>query len=65
MDFLDAIGWRSGLGKPQLTGSAGGFLSGLVEKFALKVEKTRFDRSSTTKSPQKVCQPVNELKLDH
>jgi hypothetical protein len=34
-------------------------------KFALDLKQARFDRAGTTKSPQEVCQPMNELKLDH
>jgi hypothetical protein len=35
------------------------------QKFALDLEQARFDRTGTAKSPQEVCQPMNELKLDH
>jgi hypothetical protein len=31
----------------------------------LDLEQARFDRTGTAKSPQEVCQPMNELKLDH
>src|SRR5215471_7820924 len=34
------------------------------QKFALDLEQARFDRTSTAKSPQEVCQPMNERKLD-
>ena len=35
------------------------------QKVALDLEQARFDRTGTAKSPQEVCQPMNELKLDH
>ena len=34
------------------------------QKFALGLEQARFDRTSTAKSPQEVCQPMHERKLD-
>ena len=34
------------------------------QKFALDLEQARFDRTGTAKSPQEVCQPMNERKLD-
>jgi len=40
-------------------------LSLCEQKFALDLEQARFDRTGTAKSPQEVCQPMNELKLDH
>ena len=43
----------------------GGALSLREQKFALDFEQARFDRTGATKSPQQVCQPMNERKLDH
>ena len=43
----------------------GGALSLREQKFALDFEQARFDRTGAAKSPQEVCQPMNELKLDH
>src|SRR5262249_16519750 len=34
------------------------------QKFAQDLEQARFDRTGTAKSPQEVCQPMNEPKLD-
>jgi len=39
-------------------------LSPCERKFALGLEQARFDRTGTAKSPQEVCQPMNERKLD-
>jgi hypothetical protein len=35
------------------------------QKFARDLEQARFDRTGTAKSPQEVCQPMNERKLQH
>ena len=35
------------------------------QNFALGLEQAGFDRASTAKSPQEVCQPMNERKLQH
>jgi hypothetical protein len=43
----------------------GGALSLREQKFALDFEQAHFDRTGATKSPQQVCQPMNERKLDH
>ena len=43
----------------------GGAVSLREQKFALDFEQARFDRTGATKSPQQVCQPMNERKLDH
>jgi hypothetical protein len=35
------------------------------QKFALDLKQAGFDRAGATKTPQKVCQPMNERKLDY
>src|SRR6516162_8346344 len=35
------------------------------QKIVLHLKQAGFDRAGATKSPQQVCQPMNERKLDH
>jgi hypothetical protein len=35
------------------------------QKIALHLKQAGFDRAGAPKSPQQVCQPMNELKLNH
>jgi len=59
------IGPGVSLERPRSTGSAGGVLPAGGQKFAVRLKQAGFDRAGATKSPQQVCQPMNERKLDH
>jgi hypothetical protein len=46
-------------------GPRDGVLPASRQQFALHLKQAGFDRAGATKSPQQVCQPMNERKLDH
>jgi hypothetical protein len=59
------IGPGGSLQRLRLTGPAGRVLPASGQKFALHLKQAGFNRAGATKSPQQVCQPMNERKLDH
>src|SRR5215831_11389761 len=65
MDVLGAIGSSRSLEALRLSRSAARLRPACVHNFALHLKQAGFDRAGTTKSPQEICQPTSELKLDH